>query len=304
MALRTRRVTIVEPAAEDGPQDIVVDLSAGVGHLRSAAAKAGAVALGTVAPRLGSARVALAPRIDAARTAVAPRVEAARAAIAPALARVSSDGARQSADSAATDTGAKVGRRTARKAARKAAKSAAKSAGRGGRRAARRQVALSALRGQKSSRRWGVALVAFGLGVAAGVAGGLLARRAAEPAWEEYEPVSGQASGRPAVPTDPSHTQADGTAARRSDTVAGRARSSVAAAAGTVKSRVARGRTGAGVEPSEDPTDPIAPLGDSATTTVVVAAAGSDPSDDVTDEIREAGINVVRVDEQDDRARR
>jgi len=318
MAFRKGRAAVVERRGTERTPDITAELSAGVDHLRSAAGQAAAAAAETLAPRIEQAKVALAPtveatrgavtpRLEAAREAVAPRVEAARDALTPrieAAREATRETVRPAWDSTVAvlapavalaaekaqlgrsgggETVRAVGRRAARKAARNAAR--AEKRGRGARRQARRQARVQArtaalvLRGRQPSRRWGFALLVFVLGIAAGVAGGLLARRAAEPAWEEYDPVSGNAYG-----SGPGGA-AGGAAGGGTDGEEPPARlSAVTSENGSAENGTGAAGTGAaedaaGAPDEADRTDQIPALGDGAATTetIVVAPAGSVP---------------------------
>jgi hypothetical protein len=110
------------------------------------------------------------PRVDAAKDAVKPAWDAALASLAPLVA------AAVESQQKATQAGKRAEKST--RAARKEAKS-------------RAALAAAALRGQTPKRRWPWVAAALAVGGAAGVAGGLMMRRANRTEWEEYGPESG-----------------------------------------------------------------------------------------------------------------
>jgi hypothetical protein len=162
-------------------KDIGHEFAEGAAHFKQAAMGAKDVARDALAPTVGSARDAFSPRLGQARDVMEPRVDAAKDAVKPAWdAALASLAPLVAAAVESQQKATKVGRRAEKntRAARKEAK-------------VRATAAAAALRGQRPKRRWPWVAAALAVGGAAGIAGGLMMRRANRTEWEEYGPESG-----------------------------------------------------------------------------------------------------------------
>lgn len=170
-----REVTVVRlrrSAAHNRAQEISDELSESFGHFRSAAALGATAAAERLAPRVGQAREAIAPRMAAARDAVSPHWDQARDAAARSWETTVASLA------AAADQAHHADRKMRRKARRRAHGA---------------RAGLLARVEPPKRRRWPWLLGVLALGAAAGVAGGLVARRRT-PQWEDYEGEHGSST--------------------------------------------------------------------------------------------------------------